>query len=323
KRPQDRPGSMEQLSRALRAHTVGRNGSGPDIILSSVTNPGRLLQPGNRGTSVGGLGLVAARGMAIPRSLRWLGLAVLFIAVAGLWGMLAQQAGQNAPTDIATPAEVRHPGGVGQNPASAKPQVQEVEVSKPQYPTPAISPPAVAIATPASVPVLPAPVVNRESAPAYIAPPPATQRSRPVSLFDDPDPGEQVPPPASAGQKTTLNSVSDVLTLEDSARLAAIASEAGGKVYEFRGKVTNCGTSRNGKVFQIFFHTNGEAPFVCVYFPKLYSEMQRRHGGESGVGLLGKNVAVRGVVTVYRGIPQIVIDDPDQLLAAGPGSAAP
>ncbi len=97
-------------------------------------------------------------------------------------------------------------------------------------------------------------------------------------------------------------------------QLRALAESDAPPYIEVKGTVREAQTSDTGKVFKIFFEgAPRNTGFNAIYFPRLYGLMAEKFGGENGSGLTGKTILVRGTPEMYRGAPEITIEDPGQV----------
>jgi DNA/RNA endonuclease YhcR with UshA esterase domain len=97
------------------------------------------------------------------------------------------------------------------------------------------------------------------------------------------------------------------------ARQATIRdSEAASHVGEdvtVEGIIANVHTSRAGNTFLNFGRPYPNQTFTAAVFRSEASQFSDLHGWE------GKRVRVTGRIKLYRGRPEIILDDPDQLKA--------
>ena len=76
------------------------------------------------------------------------------------------------------------------------------------------------------------------------------------------------------------------------------------------GRVLRVFTSRGGNTFFDFCEDYHACPFSSVVFS---SDKQKFGNLES---LAGRQIEIRGLITVYQGRPEIIIHDPDQIRMA-------
>ncbi len=156
-------------------------------------------------------------------------------------------------------------------------------------------------------------LIGRTAPPLATAPPPPPAPVQPTPPIPTPvltpvQPKPVPPTPAPA----------DVIDVTDRAALLTIAAgddpDHPGRVAAVRGRVASASTSRSGSVFRISF-VGVDTGFVAVCFPArdLYQQMQTKFGGTNGSGLTGKFVRITGKVETYKGEPQIVVTDPEQI----------
>jgi len=76
------------------------------------------------------------------------------------------------------------------------------------------------------------------------------------------------------------------------------------------GRVLKVFTSRGGNTFFDFCEDYHDCPFSSVIF----SSDKRKFGNLQS--LVGRQIEIRGLITVYQGRPEIIIRDPDQIRMA-------
>ena len=90
-------------------------------------------------------------------------------------------------------------------------------------------------------------------------------------------------------------------------------SEAGnyiGKSVTVKGTVANVFTSAKGTTFLNFGRPYPNQVFVAVIFSSDSGRFGNLHQWE------GKTVAVKGIIKMYKGKPEIILKDPSQLILA-------
>ena len=157
-------------------------------------------------------------------------------------------------------------------------------------------------------------LIGRTAPPLATAPPPAPVQPTPAPPVPTPVPTPKpvVPTP------TPVPAPADLIDVTDRAALLTIAAGDDpahpGRVAAVRGRVAAASTSRTGSVFRISF-VGVDTGFAAVCFPArdLFQQMQSKFGGTNGSGLTGKFVRITGKVETYKGEPQIVVTDPEQI----------
>ncbi len=91
----------------------------------------------------------------------------------------------------------------------------------------------------------------------------------------------------------------------------ALVLRAGKKV-QVRGRVSRIGALRDGRMTFINFATNETKRFVGILDPRALALFLREFPEGLEKALVGKAVLIEGVITLYRGIPQIELKDPRQ-----------
>jgi endonuclease YncB( thermonuclease family) len=93
----------------------------------------------------------------------------------------------------------------------------------------------------------------------------------------------------------------------------ALVSRAGTRV-KVRGRVARIGALPNGRLTFINFTGTGREGFVGIVGSSVLPRLLSRFPDGLRNALVGKNVVLEGVITLYRGVPQIELESPAQLL---------
>lgn len=121
-------------------------------------------------------------------------------------------------------------------------------------------------------------------------------------------------PPVTLRPPARCSEGSKLLTLGDAPELMRLAREMPGTPIRFRGTVTVCEVSETGQVCQVLFSPRGRPrPFICAFFPEIFDPMKAKFGGEAGAHMVGRTVELTGKICLYRGIPEVVLDDIDEI----------
>jgi len=86
-----------------------------------------------------------------------------------------------------------------------------------------------------------------------------------------------------------------------------------GRLVTVRGRVGQIATLPNGRITFLDFEGNGEGDFVGIIRADFLPLFQERFPEGLEAALAGKQVALKGVITLYRDIPQIELQRPDQV----------
>jgi endonuclease YncB( thermonuclease family) len=92
----------------------------------------------------------------------------------------------------------------------------------------------------------------------------------------------------------------------------ALVARAGTRV-RVRGRVSRVGALPDGRLTFINFSTNGREGFVAVVRASALPHFLKQFPKGLRSALVDKNVLVEGVITLYRGSPQIELESPAQL----------
>lgn len=145
--------------------------------------------------------------------------------------------------------------------------------------------------------VLAASIVLQPPAPLMFAEPPATPPAEPPA-------GAPAEPPA------TRPSV-DVPRIAASDGPALRANM--GKPAVVTGRVTSAQVSSTGRVLRVLFDDTRQSGFNAVIFERNFQRFRSRFGDDLNAALTGKMVELTGVIEEYRGAPQIILSNPEQL----------
>jgi len=92
----------------------------------------------------------------------------------------------------------------------------------------------------------------------------------------------------------------------------ALVSRAGTRV-KVRGRVARIGALPDGRITFIDFNGDGRGGFVGIVRARFLPRFSERFPKGIKSALVGKNVLLEGVITLYRDIPQIELESPAQL----------
>jgi hypothetical protein len=105
-----------------------------------------------------------------------------------------------------------------------------------------------------------------------------------------------------------------VVHVDDEMQIRLILEEEPERRHAVVGRVTAAGVSSTGRSFRIHFSAPDQREgFYAVAFPDLYDELNRSFNGDPSTYLQDREVAIVGVLSSYRGRPQIVIDQTSQV----------
>jgi endonuclease YncB( thermonuclease family) len=86
-----------------------------------------------------------------------------------------------------------------------------------------------------------------------------------------------------------------------------------GKRVKVRGRISRVGALRNGDLSFLNFNGNERDGFVGIIDRSARAQFLKRFPEGLKKALVGKDVVLEGVITLYRGAPQIKLDSPTQL----------
>ena len=92
----------------------------------------------------------------------------------------------------------------------------------------------------------------------------------------------------------------------------ALVSRAGTRV-TVRGRIARVGALQDGRMTFINFGGRGGDVFVAIIRARFLPRFQERFPNGLRSALVGKLVVLEGVITLYRGVPQIELESPAQL----------
>jgi DNA/RNA endonuclease YhcR with UshA esterase domain len=123
-----------------------------------------------------------------------------------------------------------------------------------------------------------------------------------------------------ATQPTTAPS-SSILHPGDKDAVAAAAD----KDVTIEGVIDQAAWSSSGKVMKATFKDGGETKLAAIIFSSNKDKFDKAFGGDVTKALTGAKVRLKGHLKDYKGSPEIVLDNVDQLTiveAASPDAAA-
>ncbi len=121
------------------------------------------------------------------------------------------------------------------------------------------------------------------------------------------------PAPVPNGPASTF-SVSDFTTL------LAIANDPknplSGKPITVVGVPNKTHITSSGNMRVTFKDADEDIGFELFCPGSVLKRMQEQFGGDNGKGIVGRKIAIDGIVTIYKGRPEIRIDSPKQIRLA-------
>ena len=97
----------------------------------------------------------------------------------------------------------------------------------------------------------------------------------------------------------------------------AIAANMG-KDVTVEGTVSKAEWSRTGAVMNVEFKGNEESRFYAAMFARIRAKTDEGFGGDVAKALTGAKVRIKGKISEFRGRPQIVINDGNQITILEP-----
>ena len=119
------------------------------------------------------------------------------------------------------------------------------------------------------------------------------------------------PAPATPAETPTTQPATDLprIAASDSAALRGHI----GKPAVVTGRVTSARVSSTGRVLRVVFDDTRQSGFNAVIFERNFKPFRDRFGDDLDGALAGKSVELTGVIEEYRGAPQIILGNPDQV----------
>ncbi|MFN4243775.1 MAG: hypothetical protein ACK4PI_11130 [Tepidisphaerales bacterium] len=153
--------------------------------------------------------------------------------------------------------------------------------------------------------VLAASIVLQPPAPLAFAEPPApTPAEPPAATPTEPPAATPTEPPATRPSVEVPR-----IAASDGASLRAHL----GKPAIVTGRVTSANVSSTGRVLRVLFDDTRQSGFNAVIFERNFQRFRSRFGDDLNAALSGKTVELTGVIEEYRGAPQIILSNPEQL----------
>jgi DNA/RNA endonuclease YhcR with UshA esterase domain len=94
-----------------------------------------------------------------------------------------------------------------------------------------------------------------------------------------------------------------------------------GKLVAVEGAVTEAEWSASGKVLRIKFEGSDKSHFLAIIFQPQREEFDKAYSGDVAKALTHATIHVEGVLTPYKGSPEIVIKAATQLKLIKPSVA--
>lgn len=118
-------------------------------------------------------------------------------------------------------------------------------------------------------------------------------------------------PPAAPAETPATQPATEVprIAASDTAALRAQL----GKPAVVSGKITSAKVSSTGRVLRVVFEDTRQSGFNAVIFERNFKIFRDRFGDDLNAALAGKSVELTGVVEEYRGAPQIILGNPEQI----------
>jgi DNA/RNA endonuclease YhcR with UshA esterase domain len=91
-----------------------------------------------------------------------------------------------------------------------------------------------------------------------------------------------------------------------------------GKDVMVEGTVSKAEWSRTGAVMNVEFKGNEESRFYAAMFAKIRAKTDEAFGGDVAKALTGAKIRLKGKISEFRGRPQIIINDGNQITIVEP-----